>query len=205
MESLKRTISLLEKFIGDPSAGTTESQINDIRREVNIQKVQVTQIESIIEDETSFFRNRIKELEEKIKKEEQVLVDGPQASREAKKIVDDFDRSYYPKWKAYTKLANDIKNDAVGIKGLIVPNFPSLPDSRNGLTTQKLYKAANALMETRKNLIAWNDKNGKALEADFVAYLEALDTLEAGEGDRATLVLKLESLGADIPDAGSES
>ena len=39
----------------------------------------------------------------------------------------------------------------------------------------------------------------------IAAYLEAFNTLEAGEGDRATLTLKLESLGADIPDDGSES
>ena len=45
---------------------------------------------------------------------------------------------------------------------------------------------------------------GKVSEA-IAAYLEAFNTLEAGEGDRATLVLKLESLGADIPDVGSES
>jgi predicted negative regulator of RcsB-dependent stress response len=44
---------------------------------------------------------------------------------------------------------------------------------------------------------------GKVSEA-IAAYLEAFNTLEAGEGDRATLVLKLESLGADIPDDGSE-
>ncbi len=37
------------------------------------------------------------------------------------------------------------------------------------------------------------------------AYLEAINTLEAGEGDRTSLVLKLESLGAEIPDDGSES
>ena len=43
------------------------------------------------------------------------------------------------------------------------------------------------------------------VDESIVAYQEALDTLEAGEGDRATLVLKLESLGADIPDGGSES
>jgi predicted negative regulator of RcsB-dependent stress response len=43
------------------------------------------------------------------------------------------------------------------------------------------------------------------VDESIVAYQEALDTLEAGEGDRATLVLKLESMGADIPDAGSES
>ena len=43
------------------------------------------------------------------------------------------------------------------------------------------------------------------VDESIVAYLEALDTLEAGEGDRANLVLKLESLGADVPDGGSES
>ena len=43
------------------------------------------------------------------------------------------------------------------------------------------------------------------LDESIVAYLEALDTLEASEGDRASLVLKLESLGADIPEGGSES
>ncbi len=43
------------------------------------------------------------------------------------------------------------------------------------------------------------------VDESIVAYQEALDTLEAGEGDRATLVLKLESLGAGIPDGGSES
>ena len=45
---------------------------------------------------------------------------------------------------------------------------------------------------------------GKASEA-IAAYLEAFNTLEAGEGDRATLVLKLESLGAEVPGGGSES
>jgi len=36
------------------------------------------------------------------------------------------------------------------------------------------------------------------------AYLEALDQLEAGAGDRNMLVMKLESMGAEIPEAGSE-
>ena len=45
---------------------------------------------------------------------------------------------------------------------------------------------------------------GKKDEA-ITAYREALDTLVAGEGDRATLVLKLGSLGAEIPDDGSET
>jgi predicted negative regulator of RcsB-dependent stress response len=45
---------------------------------------------------------------------------------------------------------------------------------------------------------------GKVDEAT-TAYFEALNTLEAGEGDRATLVLKLESLGGEIPDDGNES
>jgi predicted negative regulator of RcsB-dependent stress response len=37
------------------------------------------------------------------------------------------------------------------------------------------------------------------------AYLEALDQLEAGAGDRDKLVMKLESMGAQIPVGGSES
>jgi predicted negative regulator of RcsB-dependent stress response len=39
----------------------------------------------------------------------------------------------------------------------------------------------------------------------IAAYREALDTLEAGTGDRATLQLKLESLGAEILEDGSQS
>jgi predicted negative regulator of RcsB-dependent stress response len=42
-------------------------------------------------------------------------------------------------------------------------------------------------------------------EQAIAAYLEALETLEAGVGDRATLVLKLESMGADIPEDGNQS
>ncbi len=45
---------------------------------------------------------------------------------------------------------------------------------------------------------------GKTEEA-IAAYLEALETLEAGAGDRAMLVLKLESMGAEIPEDGSQS
>ena len=37
------------------------------------------------------------------------------------------------------------------------------------------------------------------------AYLEALDALEAGAGDRARLVMKLESLGAEVPAEESQS
>jgi predicted negative regulator of RcsB-dependent stress response len=36
------------------------------------------------------------------------------------------------------------------------------------------------------------------------AYLEALDQLEEGAGDRNMLVMKLESMGAEIPEAGTE-
>ncbi len=43
-----------------------------------------------------------------------------------------------------------------------------------------------------------NDEAGKA-------YLEALDKLEAGVGDRNKLVMKLESMGVEIPGDGSES
>ena len=45
---------------------------------------------------------------------------------------------------------------------------------------------------------------GKTEEA-IAAYLEALETLEAGAGDRAALVLKLESMGAEIPQDGNQS
>jgi predicted negative regulator of RcsB-dependent stress response len=45
---------------------------------------------------------------------------------------------------------------------------------------------------------------GRMAEAE-AAYLEALELLEAGAGDRAKLVMKLESMGAEIPVAGSES
>ena len=45
---------------------------------------------------------------------------------------------------------------------------------------------------------------GRGGEAE-VAYLEALSLLEAGVGDRARLVMKLESMGADIPEDGTES
>jgi predicted negative regulator of RcsB-dependent stress response len=37
------------------------------------------------------------------------------------------------------------------------------------------------------------------------AYLEALESLEAGVGDRNMLVLKIESLGAEVPEDGSQS
>jgi len=45
---------------------------------------------------------------------------------------------------------------------------------------------------------------GREAEAEG-AYLEALSSLEAGVGDRARLVMKLESMGADIPEDGTES
>jgi predicted negative regulator of RcsB-dependent stress response len=45
---------------------------------------------------------------------------------------------------------------------------------------------------------------GRMAEAE-AAYLEALDLLEDGAGDRGKLVMKLESMGAEIPEAGSES
>jgi predicted negative regulator of RcsB-dependent stress response len=43
------------------------------------------------------------------------------------------------------------------------------------------------------------------IEQARAAYLEALELLEAGAGDRGFLVLKLESIGAEIPDQASES
>ena len=45
---------------------------------------------------------------------------------------------------------------------------------------------------------------GRMAEAE-AAYLEALDLLEDGAGDRSKLVMKLESMGAEIPEVGSES
>jgi predicted negative regulator of RcsB-dependent stress response len=45
---------------------------------------------------------------------------------------------------------------------------------------------------------------GRMDEAE-AAYLEALDLLEDGAGDRGKLVMKLESMGAEIPEVGSES
>ena len=45
---------------------------------------------------------------------------------------------------------------------------------------------------------------GRSDEAS-AAYLEALDALEAGAGDRARLVMKLESLGAEVPAEESAS
>ena len=42
-------------------------------------------------------------------------------------------------------------------------------------------------------------------EEAVAAYLEALDKLESGIGDRGKLVMKLQSLGAEIPDDGSST
>jgi predicted negative regulator of RcsB-dependent stress response len=74
---------------------------------------------------------------------------------------------------------------------------------------------ALVMVQAERNIIGFESRyaevrgdiylaQGKMDEAT-TAYLEALNTLEAGEGDRATLVLKLESLGAEIPDDGNES
>jgi len=49
-----------------------------------------------------------------------------------------------------------------------------------------------------------HSSQGRTEEA-IAAYLEALETLEAGAGDRAALVLKLESMGAEIPEDGKQS
>ena len=55
--------------------------------------------------------------------------------------------------------------------------------------------------EVKGDIYFSQGKNDEAI----AAYLEALDSLEAGVGDRNLLVLKLESLGADIPDDGGQS
>lgn len=55
--------------------------------------------------------------------------------------------------------------------------------------------------EVRGDIHSSQGKNDEAI----AAYLEALETLEEGAGDRGTLILKLESMGAEIPDDGSQS
>jgi len=55
--------------------------------------------------------------------------------------------------------------------------------------------------EVKGDIYFSQGKNDEAV----AAYLEALDTLEAGVGDRNMLVLKLESLGAEIPEDGGQS
>jgi len=42
-------------------------------------------------------------------------------------------------------------------------------------------------------------------DAAVAAYLEALDQLESGVGDRGNLVMKLQALGAELPEDGGES
>lgn len=55
--------------------------------------------------------------------------------------------------------------------------------------------------EVRGDILFSQGRNDEAI----VAYQESLDALEAGAGDRNKLVMKLESLGADVPDDGSTS
>lgn len=55
--------------------------------------------------------------------------------------------------------------------------------------------------EVRGDILLQLGRSGEAVEA----YLAALDALEAGVGDRGKLVMKLESLGAEVPADGSES
>ena len=55
--------------------------------------------------------------------------------------------------------------------------------------------------EVRGDILVALDQPQEAI----AAYQQALDTLEAGTGDRATLVLKLESLGVITPDASTAS
>lgn len=69
----------------------------------------------------------------------------------------------------------------------------------NGATDITGFEARYA--EVRGDIYYSLGRNDEAI----TAYLEALDTLEAGVGDRNTLVLKLESLGAEIPEDGNQS
>jgi predicted negative regulator of RcsB-dependent stress response len=55
--------------------------------------------------------------------------------------------------------------------------------------------------ETRGDILHALGRNDEAA----AAWLEALATLEAGIGDRGLLVMKLQSIGADVPADGSES
>ena len=55
--------------------------------------------------------------------------------------------------------------------------------------------------EVRGDILFSQGRNDEAV----AAYLESLDQLEAGAGDRNKLVMKLESLGAEVPDDGSTS
>ena len=55
--------------------------------------------------------------------------------------------------------------------------------------------------EVRGDILFSQGRNDEAI----AAYQESLDSLVAGAGDRHKLVMKLESLGADIPDDGSTS
>lgn len=55
--------------------------------------------------------------------------------------------------------------------------------------------------EVRGDILLQLGRSGEAVES----YLAALDALEAGVGDRGKLVMKLESLGAEVPADGSES
>ncbi len=45
---------------------------------------------------------------------------------------------------------------------------------------------------------------GRSDEA-IAAYQESLELLEAGAGDRAKLQMKLEAMGAEVPEDGNES
>jgi len=55
--------------------------------------------------------------------------------------------------------------------------------------------------EVRGDILFSQGRNDEAI----AAYQESLDALEAGAGDRNKLVMKLESLGAEIPEDGSTS
>ena len=55
--------------------------------------------------------------------------------------------------------------------------------------------------EVRGDILFSQGRNDEAVSA----YQESLDQLEAGAGDREKLVMKLESLGAEVPDDGSTS
>jgi predicted negative regulator of RcsB-dependent stress response len=55
--------------------------------------------------------------------------------------------------------------------------------------------------EVRGDILYAQGRHDEAVSA----YLEALDTLEAGVGDRGKLVMKLQAMGAEIPEEAAES
>jgi predicted negative regulator of RcsB-dependent stress response len=65
-------------------------------------------------------------------------------------------------------------------------------------TTEDITGFESAFAEIRGDIYFSKGQQEEAL----LAYQQALDTLQEGAGDRAKLVMKLESMGADVPEPG---